>query len=296
MSAEFSTLQNMTDRKFDVNYKGRARTIPPRGTLTETKDFIAHVKKNLGNFVAELTEQATVSYVDPEPDTDMFIANMTGDPDAPISFVLAQRKNKKTGLYEDVVEQNENRAAQVIEESLGQRHVNYEGSLVMGGGETTYTPIGTNTVTKLGKTIRILPFQRVKVPRELGYELLKRDAQRPRHQRGKLVRARAPEKFEPKMSWSLEEKRAWLELMDDTFRKNPSALGPTEAEIRASHPDSDVADALVAEAGHQLYARCFHRMVVDNGSLLPSERDFDIYLNSSRDIKAQLSAKVGGSI
>jgi hypothetical protein len=149
-------------------------------------------------------------------------------------------------------------------------------------------------VTKLGKTIRILPFQRVKVPRELGYELLKRDAQRPRHQRGKLIRARAPEAFEPKMSWTLEQKRAWLELVDDTFRKNPSLLGPTEKEIRAEHKDKDVANALVAEANHQLYARCFVRMVPDNSNPLPTERDFEIYTASQKDLKAQLSAKVTG--
>lgn len=292
--SDFATLQNLTERPLPVVYKGRAKTIPPKGTLSETADFIAFAKKQFGNFVVELTEQATVSYVEPEPDTDMFVANMSGDPDAPLSFITATKKNKKSGLWEDVVEPNENRAAQVVEESLGQRHVNYEGMLAMGGGETTFTQIGTNTVTKLGKTIRILPFQRVKVPRELGYELLKRDAQRPRHQRGKVVKARSPESFEPKMSWSLEQKRAWLELVDDTFRKNPAALGPTEDELRAQHPDKEVADAIVAEANHALYARCFVRMVPDNGNPLPTARDFEIFTKHQRELRAQFSSKVTG--
>jgi hypothetical protein len=294
MSSEFSTLQNLTERPLQVVYKGRGKTIPPKGSLTETKDFIAFAKGKFGNFVAELTEQSTVSYVDEQPDTDMFIANMTGDPDAPLSFVVATRKNKKSGLHEDVVEENENRSAQVVEESLGQRHINYEGSLRMGGGETTYTPIGTNTVTKIGRTIRILPLQRVKVPRELGYELLKRDAQRPRHQRGKVIRARPPEAFEPKMSWSNEQKRAWLELADDEFRKNPGKLGQTDAEIRAANPDSEVANALIAQQGHELYARCFMRMVPNNGNPLPDEKDFELYAREQAKLKKHLSAKVTG--
>jgi len=292
--SEFSTLQNLTERPLPVVYKGRSMTIPPKGTITETKDFIAFAKGKFGNFVAELTEQTTVSYVEPVPDTDLYIANMTGDPDAPLSFVVARKKNKKTNLFEDIIEDNENLAAQVLEESLGQRHVNYEGSLAMGGGETTFTQIGTNTVTKLGRTIRILPFQRVKVPRELGYELLKRDAQRPHQQRGKVIRARAPEEFEPKMSWSNEQKRAWLELADSSFRNNPSSLGPTDDEVRATNPDEEVAAALIAAQGHKLYARCFMRMVPDNGNPLPTARDFEIYTKHQRELKKQLSAKVTG--
>lgn len=293
-SQEFATLQNLTERKLPVVYKGRAKDIPARGTLTETKDFIAFAKAQYGNFVQELTEQTTVSYVQEKPDTDMYIANMTGDPDAAVSFVVATRKNKKTGLHEDVIEDNENLAAQVVEETLGQSHVNYEGALSMGGGETVYTVLGTNTKTVLGRTIRILPLQRVKVPRELGYELLKRDAQRPRHQRGKIVRARAPEAFEPKMAWSLEQKHAWLQLADSAFRNNPSSLGPTEAEIRAENPDREVADALVAEANHKAFARCFMRMVRNNEVPLPSERDFEIYFKETKALKKQLSAKVTG--
>jgi hypothetical protein len=96
------------------------------------------------------------------------------------------------------------------------------------------------------------------------------------------------------MAWSLEEKRAWLEMMDDTFRKNPSLLGQTEADIRSEHKDREVADVLVAEANHQLYARCFHRMVPNNENPLPSERDFAIYVKSQRELKKELSAKVTG--
>jgi hypothetical protein len=273
------TLQNLTDRPLPIFYEGTQYTLEARGQPGSTRplpsDVADFAKAQYGNFVMELGEQDAVSYVNKVIDQDVWLANMTGNPDAPFDFLVKKVRNKKTGELEERREENENREPQIVEEQMGARHEFYEGKF-MGISGTQ----GMNTRTIPARTWRIMPYQRVKVSALIAAEFLKRDMSRLPHQQGKVIQSRAPGEFEPRMNWPPDQKRAWLELVDQKFRRNPALLGKSEKDIRAEFGDDKIskaaADQAVAEADDTLWRHCVLR-TFDPTYALPSERDFEIY-------------------
>lgn len=159
---------------------------------------------DIGGTVAPLTTARTI-----------WLANMTGNPDAPLE--VASKKVEK-GRWVDCQIPNPKREPQVLRATQ------------KGGQRFVSTNFGmTTSLNLLGTEVVIPPYKRIEVDYDLGNWFLGRDSSGELPSRGKVIRSRAPSEFEPNMSWSLDDMRAYLSILDESAK-----VGPSEAQIRAS--------------------------------------------------------------
>jgi hypothetical protein len=197
---------------------------------------------------------------DDEVDTGIvWLANMTGDPDAPKT--VRRKKRLPRGEFEWVDDPNPLAEAMdvVREHDMGMKEYETQDGLL---------------ADNLGKReVRIPKYGRKPFPRDLANWMLQRDANAgwiSPHHRGRIIVSRPKSSFEPDMNWALDDMRAYLRMMDRNVD-----VGPSEAKVRANAEvtHNDVNDA-VREA-KTLCMKRLHKRVANPQYRLYSKSEFE---------------------
>ena len=151
---------------------------------------------------------------------------------------------------------------------------------LMDGGMKEYTAKdGAPEAHNLGKIpFRLPAFTRRLYPKHLAAWSLHRDAVS--DVQGSIIKSRAPSSFEPTLSWSLDDMRGYLRLIDPDAK-----VGPSEHDVReraAKDPEAARAgesglQAYVDEAKKVLDRRIFFR-VADPQYHRPTREEFSEFM------------------
>lgn len=231
---DIKTIKNGSGREVVVLINGQREEIKPGQvlTLTATKAdaFIAkcsdvveikEVPLNFGGVQADTLAGATV-----------FIANMTGNPNAPETIVARRMVREGGGSRTANVEvANPNREPRLVgrDMDLGQ-------SVVSGRS-------GDESLNHGKLRLEIPPYQRVQWPVNAAEWFINRDSMMEQECRGQVRRCRPPSPSDPDLHWDLDDLRSYYELV---FGKAP--VCPTEKALRTRHTDdAELLDVILHE-------------------------------------------------
>ena len=278
-----TTIQNNTGVPQSIVFKGKQIILD----ASSTGSFDEEVAKK---FIE--SRSPLVSIIEEEPDlfdggTEMvWIANFTGNEDLSETISV---KHWSGGRWSRTDIPNPKREARVIERFMDM-------------GMKSYTAKdGVFEGMNLPKTrFRLPAFTRRAFPKNLANWSLKRDALSDLN--GSLVKSRAPTMFEPDESWSLDDARGYLRLID------PSApVGSSESDVikKASQDPEAVRAgesgvmAYVTAAKRTVLRRLFFR-VADPQYHLPTREEFNEFMRgevpaSRSDADAVMDMLVGSA-
>lgn len=259
--ASIVTIKNNTGVPQSIVFKGRQIVLDAHGQGAFDSSIADSFIKNRSPLVSVMEEEPDIYNTGTEM---VWIANFSGNQDIAETINVKKWAGGKWS-YADIP--NPLRDPVVVERWCD-------------GGMREYTAKdGAPEAHNLGKIrFRIPPFTRRLFPKNLADWSLKRDAIS--EARGRIVKSRAPTNFEPNESWSLDDARGYLRLID------PSAtVGPSEIDVRtkaAKDPEAVKAGesgliAYVDEAKRVLLRRIFFR-VANPQYHLPSIEEFGEFM------------------
>lgn len=285
MAKKYVRLVNKSEQTLPIPWGKSTIRFSPRGQPGSVQDLpedaAEYCRGHYGDMLQVIEPTASVSSLIPNRAVEKFyVANMTGDPDAPEYvgefFNLRTQKQQK--------EMNDNKQPQEFTCRLGRFNGlkqpgewRYQGE----GGRWQYNDKPVQ-VTTPGKVIRIPPYGRIEVTQEQQESILSTQREAPDGLRGRVIASRAPSGFEPDFddtSWTLNRMRTWLGLIPGSGAKpmGRDIIGPAEEELRASFEDEDEADVALAKARFDMWTRCQLR-AMDPQFRLPTEKDFNAAL------------------
>jgi hypothetical protein len=266
-------------------YQGQAVRFEPAGQVGCVRDLLPDVAekvlRDLGDKVAILEPGKSA---DLTPDKfygdSMWLANLTGDPDAPEKVPVGQRENKVTGQMEELLAPNPKASPQHISEHMGQVE-----KFVSKQGVTFTTTIPTPAVN-------LAPYERIKVPKAIAKTVLLRDRSRGVHA-GLVIEARPPLPNDPSMDWDLEKLNAYFMLIEPTALAFGELV--TEDSLRAKHPGQAAFELALYDAKFKMWSRCYLRAVNPRYSP-PTTEDINLFLRGNAPapdaVDALLEAKL----
>jgi hypothetical protein len=242
---KLKAIRNNSGVAQSVMYGGKKITIGPNEERSYVAELADHIIGECAGIVVEVTDDFGASYVE-DPTNTIWIANMTGDPDAPNEVTVKEVQNKK---WIDVQIPNPRKHARDVKEWA-------EGPMV----EYTAKDGVLEALNMPGKYITIPPYKRIELDAGMGRWFMERVAMSARRtvDRQDLRLAcvsRAPGKFEPSMDWPLDEMRAYLTFADAHAKQVPS-----EAELRKASKPSELDDVL-DDAKRMTMKRIYFRLV-----------------------------------
>jgi len=259
--ASIETIKNNTGVPQSVVFRGRQIVLDAHAQRAFDSEIAEHFLSNRSPLVSKVEEEPDIY----DGATDMvWIANFTGNKELPETVNVKQWAG---GRWQRADAPNPLRTPIVVERWCD-------------GGMREYTAKdGAPEAHNLAKIrFRLPPYTRRLFPRDLAAWSLHRDSGT--EMRGAIVKSRAPTVFEPNDSWSLDDSRAYLRLID------PSApVGPSEADVRsnaARNPEAVKAGesglrAYVDDAKKTVLRRLFFR-VANPQYHLPTREEFNEFV------------------
>lgn len=282
---QLKTVKNKTSIAQTIVVNGRPITLrekEERSFVSEVADkFLAECKP----YVVEVSDHLGAVQEDKLVRDTVWVANVTGDPDAPPTIKRRKFENKRWGD-----EEVPNPKAEPLD-------------LVrfIDGGMVEYTTKdGVLEAKNMGKQeIRINAFKRIELPALIANWFLQRDGNQDVPMRGCAIRSRAPSNFEPDMGWDLDQMRRYLKLVDIK-----ADLGPSDQEVNdrvlKKHGELlktnkeefyELCDIAVFDAKVTCMKRLFMRLV-DPRYRLPTKKEFDSLSEPQPSSQAQIPTDV----
>ncbi len=202
----------------------------------------AFMEQSLG-YVEFVDDDLTGTKASFKLDTDVWLANMTGDPDASPTVPKREMVNRRETTIQ--VENPYALARPLKWKKPGGQHVFQNEHGEWTGHNLSPTPI------------ELKPYTRMKYPKVVSDFILRRLGNQEAMKRGLALKSRAPTEFEPDISWELDDMRLYLRMMD------PAAeLGQSEYEVKQIHKHNKLAKEQAILAAKELcLRRCFFRLV-----------------------------------
>ena len=181
---EMVTLRNLRSHELVVPGTGGELVFGARGTneaeLALDPQTAEDCLDRYGRDAFDYVDLGSISsvYTPPEKPATVWIANMTGNPDAPQVVAAGKMKNRETGLVEEVKVENVNKASRPLR-------------FVMKGAQGYYKDKDgiAQGYNKLPTVIEIPAHQRREVSKPIGQWILTRDALAPAHERGAVIKS-----------------------------------------------------------------------------------------------------------
>mgnify|MGYP001619221893 CR=1 FL=1 len=241
-----------------VVVKGRQVVLPARTEREMDISVAAKFLETCGVLVSEVLEIGG-TYTPKEAALTVWVANMTGDPDA-APEVSAKRTNR--GHWEDVKVPNPLKEPRTLSRSMG------------GAMRENITPSGAlEGINEFPSLITIPPYQRREMPSHVARWFLNRDRTGERHQRGAAIESRPPSNFEPDMKWPLDEMRSYLRLIDQNAQAGMSEEQVRKSAQRRKNSSKTDEDYEVRLAKETVMKRLFKRLA-NPAVRLPSRAEF----------------------
>lgn len=244
-SVLLENLSNLEQHVWDD--QGSRHTLPARAILARSPQVAELFLKNNAKFVRQHTRVA-VPEIPGEP--KIWLANMTGNPAAQKELTVAQQ-DRKTGLTVYFKKPNPLATATTIKYKMGR------------GQEPARDMDGKETALNL-PPIKVVfpPHHREPVSMTYANWLLMMDDQQEDDCRGRLVRCREPQEFEPSLDWSYDDLRLYAQLLD------------VGIDLKKAHPVKTALKSSQEEAVERLYEALWF-YVVDPQYSLPNKTGFE---------------------
>lgn len=262
-------LRNVTNEAKRISYKGMPIRFGPAGAADCQQDLpeaAARVCKEAFGDTLQIIgqDETSKSYVNAAERQEVWLANMTGDPDAPTKIKIPFT-DPRTGEMQFREEDNPNAAPQTVSETLGARDEIYYDQHGKPWGRVVP-----------GRTYHIPPYTRRAFPPAYAETFRLRDLDRPEAHRGRVIECRPPGDFEPdRETWSLQELRAYLMLIEPDWEK---LVGPSESQIRSKAGKDEEKQYMALEAAKFLvWQRCILRLFNPKYHP-PSKAEFEAFM------------------
>lgn len=261
--AELVSIQNKSPKAKSIVFSGRQIIIDGHGSGDFDKEVADRFLDAHHGVVTRAEDIGTVYEAD-LPNQDMvWLANMTGDPDAPDTIQGASHWNKSQGQFVSSSQPHPCKDAITItrDYDMGQKeYIAKDGA-----------PEGLNLQSV---AIKIPPYTRRQFPKEIGTWMLMRDGTAGKECSGRIKKSRPPSPFEPDLGWSLDDMRSYLQLC------SPGAdLGPTEADLKAANKgNGKELEAETDKAKRKVWTRLFF-CLADPSVRLPTRSEFNEFVS-----------------
>ena len=209
-----------------------------------------------GGFIKEVN--IAQLYKEEAKQTLVYLANMTGNPDAPATAKVKQPVDKgRSWAYQPV--DNPLRAPRVLAWQMKGPQQEYQGEQ------------GLEGLNVFPTTYSIPPYTRRAFEPRVAQWILSRDARCEPHYRGQVCESRAVS-WAPDMNWELDDVRLFLRLCDPH-----AVLGPTAAEVDAACGEAMKEDERLIKVfeAKELALQRVHFRLSDPKYPLPKQRAFD---------------------
>lgn len=260
---EFVTVQNFTSGKLTAHTDdGQLVEVGPRGSTSAVRDMTVEEYKALldehGEAKVGLVERGGNSiskFVAPKVNK-VWVANMTGNPDAP-DTVVGYRVNGNGVSEYGHQEPNPNKEARTI--------------YIQGVGrydEDHIDPMSGVYLKKTwpGREVTLEPYTQIEVSAPEANAFMASDFSMPDSHRGAVVVSEdISNLFHPEISWDLDTRRAYLEMLPEDGENFPAGrkvLGPSEAEIRAQGAEAGLSPREIAQNLDKAKQDCWKRIVL----------------------------------
>lgn len=272
--ADMVTLRNLTKQELPV--PGTAGELvfgaagSERAEIALTPEMADTVIAVYGKKRFEVVDVGSIAatFVPKEKPKTVWVANVTGNPDAPATVKAGKMKNRQTGLIEEVTVENVNRQPRTIHmEMIGEQ------------GKYTDKHGNDQGYTKFPKIIEIPPYQRRELEAHVGSWIVRRDNMAPPHERGAVIKSRDHVDFEPSVDWSIDELHEYLGYVDPVCQKT-GLCGPSEAALVKKHKGLKLEmekRRVKLEALKRLHFR-----LSDPKYRLPTQKEFADYMASRK--------------
>ena len=275
MSIKVRTIRSLARTPQQILWKHQAIILNPGEERSFTPDIAEAFLEMCGKLVEEVTSFDIAGvYQDVRPTQTVWVANMTGDPDAKAT-IIRKKKDRHTGQFIPVEWPNINAEAIHIKREMKGAEVQY---VDRHGVPASYIMAPT--------PIDLPAYQRREMPRDVARWFLGRDRMKAPYERGQVVICRGPTSFEPTMEWGLDEMRVYLRLCDPQAK-----LGPEEAEVRALATSSGaLSPDLAVHDAKRLCMKRLHFRIVNLDVRLPTKKDFEHALLQAKPTAATATA------
>ena len=266
------TLKNNTSIPQNIVFQGKQIILDSN----EEMDFIQAVAEKFielrSPLVSVVQSEIGGVYDDQQPDV-VWVANMTGNPDAPDVIKAKLFFNRQWQMIDT---ENPKKKARPLVMHCDQGMRSYTAK--DGALEALNLP---------KKEIKIPPYKRRALPINEAKWWLNRDAVSETHYRGQSIKSRPPTDFEPNArdidEWGLDDLRAYLRLLDpgaETGRSQATVV--TEAKKRGHRKDEEVF-AHVEEEKHLALKRIYFRLV-DPRYPVPTKSEFLEFVHGAKEV------------
>ena len=193
----------------------------------------------------------------------IWVANMTGNPDAPDSVHAKIFLNNQ---WTHATIPNPNKEPRILRRKSD-------------GGMVEYVAKdGALEAMNAGKiTTEIPPFKRRKFSRVYATWWLNRDGLGEAQVRGASIKSRAPSNFEPDLNWSLDEMRSFLKLMDPNADLGRSKDQVTKEAKKRNHRKAEEIEAHIRQEKTLCMKRLYFRLA-DPRYPVPTREEFSEFL------------------
>ena len=263
---EIKTIRNNTLYEQFAVVKGKHWVLPPRTDTNSEQNVPAEVAEEFLKKCQGLVSEVKIGgEFRAEGSEDIWIANVTGNPDAPDNVKVKDKYSKRDGGWQTELVPNPKKDPIVVSRTM-------QGAMkeVMGADGTL------EAENQLPITISVPPFQRIKLPKAQANWFLKRDARQAPTMKGCVIKSRAPSNFEPDMSWDLDDMRMYMKLVN-----SKADVGECEKDILVhkvnGKPKKD--GEMVLFRARQTMLKRLYFYLVDPKVTLPTKREFEEYKN-----------------
>lgn len=260
------TLKNTSGVPQSIVYKGNQFVLSPHDEQTYDAIVADIFLEKCSPIVIDSTERVGDTYAPDFQSNTVWVANVTGDPDAPKEIEITH-VDKDTRKWKKSKVVNPNAVARTL-------------SREMKGGQRQYVAKDGGLVNETvpSKMIEIPAYRRRPLPTVQAEWFLNRDAMG--ESPGAAIKARSPSDFEPDMSWSVDRLRAYLNYLEPDAGKR-GILGQSEEDLAKKVKEEKMgaveAKELIRQTKQELVKRLYFK-VVNPAYPLPSRIEFEEYL------------------
>jgi len=251
-------IKNISGVEQSIVFNGKQLTIGKRDEMEMDDEVADTFLDRCEGFVVEAIEIGGI--VEEDEESVIWVANMTGDPDARATVPQKVLVGKGSWGTQEVT--NPLKEAREIRRQM-------QGAMVEQMGKA-----GLEGLNLLPITISVPPYQRRKLPTHIGKWFLQRSAM---GTPGAVIKSRAKSNFEPDLKWELDDMRVYLQLVDSSVTGHD--LGATfkklKSEVSRQRKGGEEELRKKVRAAKEILMKRLHKRLADPRYRLPSKSEFD---------------------
>ena len=268
MAVKLRHLKNQTSVAQAFVYEGHQIILGPGEEKVFLNDLAKAFLEASAPFVKEVEIDKVGSvYSEKDDQKTVWVANMTGDPDASAETSTKAFINKK---WTDSIRPNPKLKDITIKREMG------GGQLGFDLPDNEYGSINLPPVE-----ITLPPYQRRELPTAIAMWFLNRDATQEPGMVGSAILSRPRSNFEPDSSWDLDDMRAYLRLCDPI-----AVLGDSEDTVVVKAKQANDNAEIAVHLAKLACLKRLHFRMANPVYRLPTKREFEDFRKNFNDVVA----------